>query len=336
MEKGSKEKSDIGSALSETTHSLSIKDTLSSSGRKESFPKGDSFAMASPETTHSLSTKDTTSSSGRNAALPKQDKSFGMASPETTTHFSSIECSCSLSLSERNQVVQKKDQSFTMSSPGTSHTFSLEETSSSDGGTPAAATENSSSNKENGVGDFTEWMPQEIVIKILSYLCPQELSMSVAPVCQRWRYISHDPVLWQELNIKSISKVNLCKVVRQCTCLRRLVLLGRDNLSVGETMVITDFCTLLKELDLSFSKAVTASHLKPFVEKCLLLEYVNIEGCENVDSEVVNVLARAPRLCRLNFSHCTRLRDSDVLQLAQNLTKITTLNIDGILWVTDE
>ncbi|XP_064606380.1 F-box/LRR-repeat protein 2-like [Liolophura sinensis] len=272
------------------------------------------------ETTHCWGINGTPLSSGRNAAVQKEDNSFDTSFPET---FHSFSIGSNLSSSGRNAAASTENNSgMVQQNSGSSNKETLDVTLGED--------------PENGVGDFIGWMPQEIVIKILSYLRPQELSMSVAPVSRRWHNISHDPALWQELNIKSISSVNLCKVVRQCTSLRRLVLQGRDNLSVGETMVITDFCTLLKELDLSFSKAVTADHLKPFVDKCLLLEYVNVEGCENVDRDVVTVLARAPCLCRLNFSHCTRLRDSDVLHLAQNLTKITALNIDGILWVTDE
>ena len=43
-------------------------------------------------------------------------------------------------------------------------------------------------------------LPEEILLKILSYIGPEELCLNIAKVCARWNILAKDVVLWKTLS----------------------------------------------------------------------------------------------------------------------------------------
>ncbi|KAK3610121.1 hypothetical protein CHS0354_039901 [Potamilus streckersoni] len=184
--------------------------------------------------------------------------------------------------------------------------------------------------------DIINILPQEILLKIFSYLTPKELCLHVAPVSKAWYRYAYDPVLWKHLDFRhnaSISSVDLCWILRRTPHLKSLVIPGRTS-SLGEVCVISESCKELEHLNIGFWTNLSGSFLKCFLQNCLNLQSLNIEGCGNIqDSNCVKVLAAFKKLHMLNVSHCTLL-DKELEYLAKKLNCITSLNIDGIPWIT--
>ena len=43
-------------------------------------------------------------------------------------------------------------------------------------------------------------LPEEIILKILSYFGPEDLGLIIAKVCERWNALAKDVVLWKALS----------------------------------------------------------------------------------------------------------------------------------------
>lgn len=59
-------------------------------------------------------------------------------------------------------------------------------------------------------------LPDEIILKIFSYLSARTISKTVLPVCKKWYKLGNDPVLWKKLEfsyIDDMSYVNMVKAV---------------------------------------------------------------------------------------------------------------------------
>jgi len=45
-------------------------------------------------------------------------------------------------------------------------------------------------------------LPDEILLKILSYFGPEDLCLIIAKVCERWNAVAKDMALWKTLSYK--------------------------------------------------------------------------------------------------------------------------------------
>jgi len=63
-------------------------------------------------------------------------------------------------------------------------------------------------------------LPDEILLKILSYFGPEDLCCIIAKVCERWNILSKDKTLWKTLSYSCdyFSDISLISKVR-CTAL---------------------------------------------------------------------------------------------------------------------
>ncbi|XP_069132139.1 F-box/LRR-repeat protein 2-like [Argopecten irradians] len=182
-----------------------------------------------------------------------------------------------------------------------------------------------------------DMVPNEILLKIFSYLEVLELCRRISPVCRRWRKLAYDPSLWYLLDLNwnpRLSSVDLCWIIRRLGCIRKLQLQNRQVLSLPEVAIFTEFCPMLIDVDLGFCSPCSAEILECFIANCEHLERINVEGCDMVADECCKILAKAKNLKHLNFSHCL-ITDFGVSHLARNLSQIVSLNIDGIGWISD-
>jgi hypothetical protein len=69
-------------------------------------------------------------------------------------------------------------------------------------------------------------LPNEILLKIFSHFGPEDLSLIIAAVCERWNVLSKDVTLWKTLSYRCDGTADLSRVVQ----VRCAALLGlRDN-----------------------------------------------------------------------------------------------------------
>ena len=65
-------------------------------------------------------------------------------------------------------------------------------------------------------------LPDEIVLKILSHIGPEDLCLIIAKVCERWKCLAKDVMLWKDLSYHCgrSSNISLIKKVRCTTFVR--------------------------------------------------------------------------------------------------------------------
>ena len=65
-------------------------------------------------------------------------------------------------------------------------------------------------------------LPDEILLKILSYFRPEELCFIIAKVCERWHALGKDKALWKTLSYQcnDSSDISLITEVRYTTLVR--------------------------------------------------------------------------------------------------------------------
>lgn len=181
-------------------------------------------------------------------------------------------------------------------------------------------------------------LPDEILIKIFSYLSTQELCLCVAPVCRKWRQMSCDHSLWRTLDFSAlpyISTLNFLWVLRRSPLLRKLVIRGRASVTNTEVAIFTESCPLLQEIDFGFCDSLNCDNLRFLSENCKNLVSLNIEGCEQVDHRSLRYIVHCKTLTHMNFSHCVQIQDAGISFLAKNMAKIVSINLDGLNFVTD-
>lgn len=180
-------------------------------------------------------------------------------------------------------------------------------------------------------------LPRELILKIFSFFSAEELSLCVTPVCKRWYEVGHDRSLWKELDFSrhcELPSSTLCGAICRSTSLRKLNLMGRQDLSTAEVAVFSQYIPLLESVNLGFCGGINRTVIEYFVRNCPRLMELNVEGCHSVDDNVTTALPWGKRLERFNFSHCN-LTDGSIILLSSAVRNIVSLNIDGISWISD-
>ena len=180
-------------------------------------------------------------------------------------------------------------------------------------------------------------IPDELIVKILSYLNTEELCRHVAPVCRRWRQIYKEPTLWRAINFHcrpDMESLNLLWVLRKTPLLQKLVLRGRTNITPAEVAILSEMCPMLIDVDLGFCDNLNGEMINTLVENCKSLKKLNVEGCSKIDHNCIKCMSKCKKLSCLNFSHCF-LQDESLIYLADHLLQIVNINLDGISWITD-
>jgi hypothetical protein len=60
-------------------------------------------------------------------------------------------------------------------------------------------------------------LPDEILLKILSHLGPEDLCLHIAKVCERWNVLAKDKILWKTLSYSCDDSSNI-SVIEEVRC----------------------------------------------------------------------------------------------------------------------
>ncbi|XP_072171486.1 uncharacterized protein [Diadema setosum] len=181
-------------------------------------------------------------------------------------------------------------------------------------------------------------IPEEIVLHIFKYLSRTELCTSVAPVCKAWHHLALDPLLWQHLDFSSRTSIHpevMRAVLRRCTLLQSVTFHGRDEVSASEIQALVEYCPSVREIDLGFVSSVHDAMFSTLISGCPMLTSINVEGCDQITDSLISRLILLPRLKTLNLSHCTKLSDEAVFEIARFFNHLEELDINGIPWISD-
>jgi hypothetical protein len=59
-------------------------------------------------------------------------------------------------------------------------------------------------------------LPDEILLKIFSYVRPEDSCLIIPKVCERWNVLSKDAVLWKTLSYHCDRTSDISRVVQMC------------------------------------------------------------------------------------------------------------------------
>lgn len=183
-------------------------------------------------------------------------------------------------------------------------------------------------------------LPEELVLKIFSFLTLSELCKTVALVCRLWLYYSRCPALRQRLSLSELTKSvcfreELSEFIRtNFPFLKYLYLQHRTELPQMTCRALARACPYLQSLSLSSCGTLTKEGINEFVTFCPQLREIDFEACVMTD-ECLEVLGELP-LQKLNARYCTHLTDHGLTFLAIHCRQLTSLNFDGIQWISHE
>ncbi|XP_041503026.1 S-phase kinase-associated protein 2-like [Microtus oregoni] len=176
-------------------------------------------------------------------------------------------------------------------------------------------------NQENFPGIPWDSLPDELLLRIFSYLCLPAL-VRASRVCKKWYHLSQDGTLWQTLDLAGV-KLHPDVTVR---LLSRGVIAFRCPRSVMEQPLSERLRSFpVKHMDLSNS-VINVASLHGILSECSKLQNLSLEGLQLSDP-IVNALAQNENLVRLNLCGCSGFSESAVVNLLSSCCILDELNL---------
>lgn len=184
--------------------------------------------------------------------------------------------------------------------------------------------------------NFTS-LPDEIKIRIFSFLTEREICRYVAPVCESWLQYSKDSTLWKSILYKDFKDVEshlLVNVILSwCQNITVLELNKRDDITFEEFCKIFQCCPHIEILSLTFCIQVTKETLCLLPVHCKKLHTISLEGCRIYDEWFYSLYGLPVKSISLPF--CYQVSDEGALFLVNNFKNLVEINLDGIQWITE-
>lgn len=96
--------------------------------------------------------------------------------------------------------------------------------------------------------DFTVALPEEVLLRILSYFTHEELYETIRLVCKRWFYAVSSPILWKKITVdNTVPTEVVCKWLEHSPLLRQISLIKRHDINTI-TAKLCEHCPNLKSL----------------------------------------------------------------------------------------
>ena len=205
-------------------------------------------------------------------------------------------------------------------------------------------------------------LPDDILLKIFLHFDIEDL-MRMSRVCQQWRRVSLDPILWQGIDLSScfyarirdrsviclvsrvtssaithidlsgpgcsrITNVSLFHIARQCHKLRKLYINNRNRITSTGIEMIARCCPYMEVLGMSKCPLILNKGLGSVLRRSKLLRELDISGCLWVTDAV---LVEIGQICRclmyLSIEGCKKVTDSGLIALANSCSTLRHVNL---------
>jgi len=198
---------------------------------------------------------------------------------------------------------------------------------------------------EDGFGEMSRdevsMLPRTCSVEIFSHLDLVDLGRC-SQVSRSWRLITTAPKLWSNLNFNRVKHKVTDNVVGQITCKSRPYLLHlnlRDCYvsSMNSFKTIAE-CKNLQDLNVSDCPYVVDESLKPILEGCSALLYLNLSRTGVTDTTLRNLGRFCINLQFLSLAYCSKFSDKGLKYMTsgKGCKKLQHLDMSGCNQVTSE
>lgn len=159
-------------------------------------------------------------------------------------------------------------------------------------------------------------LPDDVLLSIFAYFSCRQLCQVIGCVCRRWYTLSRNPTLWKDIDLSNYncSLTYLEMICHYFQTAHSLKLPYYDSFKDESFTSIIRFCPRLYKIDCSFCAGITCQAIVNLVEYCPNLVDINVEG-SNIQDRAVQAMSKL-NLKSLNLSHCTKLTDESLYQMA--------------------
>jgi len=215
-------------------------------------------------------------------------------------------------------------------------------------------------------------LPKELLLNIFSFLDVVSLCRC-AQVSKYWEVLAKDGSNWKTIDLFSFQTDISSEVVENLSLackgfLRQLSLRGCKNISDAALITFSDKCRNIEFLNLNDCRKLTDVAIEKLGTNCKKLINLNLTSCNEItDSSLISISRGCTRLRYLDISYCTKitvdgitaiavncsnlisfkarmpcsgqagnnLNDDSLIAIADNLTQLETLNVQGWYNLTD-
>jgi hypothetical protein len=181
-------------------------------------------------------------------------------------------------------------------------------------------------------------LPNEILLKIFTYLDSVDICLRVAEVCERWNYISHDIALWNNLTLlcsKSMKVDYISFLIAKMPLIKSVKLQWRTDVN----LIFEQLCYSCK--DIRQLELVCCGQMKEICMQLLAHHFPNIEAfsllkCWIIEPNCFNLICKFSELRKLNVTH-SRYVDGPLLrEIADSCCFLQHINIDYVRGLSDD
>ncbi|KAK7794506.1 hypothetical protein R5R35_004723 [Gryllus longicercus] len=180
-------------------------------------------------------------------------------------------------------------------------------------------------------------LPDEMILKIFSYLDIRDICFSVCAVCKRWNSLTYERTLWK--SIKFICSNNMplhCieNVLRHAPLLQAIELQWRTDVEIIIKELISN-CEDILLVNMVCCGKVKGETIDSLFQCYPFLEHLSLDKCWTVEDGCYDVIHKFTNLKSMNISHSRHFSGSMLQQVVNCCPSLVHINIDYIRGISD-
>lgn len=179
-------------------------------------------------------------------------------------------------------------------------------------------------------------LPNELVLKVFSYLDVADISLSVSRVCKLWNILSYDTLLWKNLRLivhKGMELEYVLNLLPHLPLLKRLTLQWRTDTEYI-IKALCEHCCDVTEIEMVCCGYVGLNCVQKLSD-CFKLVTFSIGKCWGTPSKCLKDIQYLEYLTSLNISHST-LNNQQLRNISDTCVKLADLNIDYVKGLSED
>lgn len=188
-------------------------------------------------------------------------------------------------------------------------------------------------NPESDLYPFILQLPDELQIKILSYLPPIE-RLKAAGVCQKWKRLAFDGTLWTKIDTRPFYRIIppeqlLHLGMAAGKFLREANFRGCLQLTGHGLRTLSNYCPNIHNLQLRDCRSLSTHSIACFLHTATQLQALDLSCLDTVTNTTLHSVAQLPSLERLNLAWCRNISGAGLQAVARSCIHLTFLNLNG-------